>query len=102
MAILLTMRTNILATKQKIRELEEITHVYDTRSEQLLGTLMYIGGTREMHTAKIEAVNDQIEKLREILKATEGHQGSLRDEQQRLMADRNLKMDTLREEQGTR
>ena len=47
MAILLTMRTNILATKQKVRELDLMIQAYDYKSEKMLTKIMYIGGQRE-------------------------------------------------------
>lgn len=70
MAILLTMRTNILATKQKIRELDLMIQAYDMKSDKLLTKIMYIGGQREEECRKINTVQEDIEKLRELLKAT--------------------------------
>ena len=53
---------------------------------------MYIGGIRENYSNKIDLVAEEIEKLKELLKATSGHQESLREEQERLMMDRQQKM----------
>lgn len=40
----MTMQTNILATKQKIRELDLLTEHYDRLSEGSKGRIMYLGG----------------------------------------------------------
>ena len=63
---------------------------------------MYIGGIREHYANKIDLIGEEIEKLKELLKATSGHQESLREEQERLMMERQQKMLVLNEEKGVR
>lgn len=41
------MKTNILATKQKVGELDIIIEAYDNKFEELREKIIYIGGERE-------------------------------------------------------
>ena len=70
-----------MATRQKVGELDILIQEYDRRSEKILEKLLYLGGEREEQMRKNNELNEEIEKLRELLKLSEGHADSLKEEQ---------------------
>lgn len=58
------MKTNIYATKQKVRELDLIVEAYDRKFIELKNNLIYIGGEKEDKMKKVSSLHDEIEKLR--------------------------------------
>jgi chromosome segregation ATPase len=94
------MKTNILATKQKVKELDLIIEAYDQSYDKLLKRIIYLGGERDEQQRRIGSTHESIEKLRELLKEGDGHAGSLKEEQESMESERQNKMLALNEERA--
>jgi tRNA U34 5-carboxymethylaminomethyl modifying GTPase MnmE/TrmE len=59
-----------------------------------------MGGEREEQQRRNVSVHEKIEKLRELLRAGDGHAGSLKEEQESMEAERQSRMLLLNEEKA--
>lgn len=50
----------------------------------MLERIIYTGGEREEQQRRIGELHEQIEKLRELVKVSEGHAESLKQEQEKM------------------